>query len=359
MTTLPGPSKEKGLTLKPQRIAGSDACQNCGTELKGPFCYYCGQPDKRFLRFFPVMIREMFQDVFELDSRFTRTLKPLLLHPGKLTRDYIDGRRFRYTPPIRIYLFASIIFFLLVTLATNLLDLEVTAKEDGTETRHFGVLQMDDDTTGPGATNPIAEPEGSLADEDELPDIILFGGEKWHPVDNPVNLPLVPARLDDWINRELVESPKKAREIEKNPKLIIQSMIDILPTVVFLLLPVFALVMKLFYMFAKRYYIEHLIFSLHNHSFIFVIFIVIFLLGWIEQGATGLGLDAGIAETGYDVLLAVLLVWIPIYMFIAMKRVYQQGWMLTTVKYLAVGWVYLIILGLTTGLAAAIGFLLL
>jgi hypothetical protein len=361
MASITEQPREKGLTLKSQRLAGSDHCLNCGTEMKGPFCYYCGQPDKRFLRFFPVMVREMFQDLFELDSRFTRTLKPLLFQPGKLTRDYIDGRRFRYTPPIRIYLFASVIFFLLATLATSLIELRVTTNEDGTETRHFGVLQMDDDTTRPDFQDSatVGNQEGSLADEEGLPDITLFGGEKWHPVDNPVNLPLVPARLDDWINRELVDSPNKAKAIEQNPKLIVQSMIDILPQVVFLLLPVFALVMKFFYLFAKRFYIEHLIFSLHNHSFIFVIFILVMLLNWMESGAAGLGWDTNSAEISFSVVNAVLMAWIPIYMFIAMKRVYQQGWFLTTVKYLAVGWIYIIVLGLTTGLAAAIGFLML
>ena len=122
MTDIVNIPTDKSLTLKPQRLAGSEYCLNCSTEMKGPFCYYCGQPDKRFLRFFPVMVREMLQDLFELDSRFTRTLSPLLFHPGRLTRDYIDGRRFRYTPPIRIYLFASVIFFVLASFASNFLD---------------------------------------------------------------------------------------------------------------------------------------------------------------------------------------------------------------------------------------------
>ena len=337
MATLPVVSKEKGLTLKPQRLAGSDHCRNCGTELKGPFCYYCGQPDKRFLRFFPVMIREMFQDAFELDSRFSRTLKPLLFQPGKLTRDYIDGRRFRYSPPIRIYLFASVIFFLLASLATSLADLDR--------------IVISDDPV-------VAEGEAESGEvEDELPDITLFGDEKWHPVDNPVDVPFFPARLNAWINTELADSPQKARAIEKNPKIIIQSMIEVLPQAVFILLPVFALVMKFWYLFAKRFYIEHLIFSLHNHSFIFVIFILIVLLGWIETGAAGLGLATEIAESGVDVVSTVLLAWIPIYMFIAMKRVYQQGWLLTIGKYFVVGWTYIIVLGVVTSIAGIIGFL--
>ena len=91
-------------TLPAKRLAGSPACLNCGTELAGPFCHFCGQPDRNFLRFFPVLLREFLEDFLDLDSRFARTMKPLLFHPGRLTRDYLEGRRFRYTPPMRLYL---------------------------------------------------------------------------------------------------------------------------------------------------------------------------------------------------------------------------------------------------------------
>ena len=66
----------KSLTLKPRRLAGSERCLNCGTKLQGPFCHYCGQPDKRLMRFFPVLVREFFEDFLELDTRFSRTMKP-------------------------------------------------------------------------------------------------------------------------------------------------------------------------------------------------------------------------------------------------------------------------------------------
>ena len=110
------PAPEKNLTLAAKKLAGSVRCLNRGTELKGPFCYYCGQPDKNFMRFFPALLRDLLDDLLDLDSRFMRTLKPLMLKPGRLTRDYMDGRRFRYTPPMRLYIFSSIAFFLLISL---------------------------------------------------------------------------------------------------------------------------------------------------------------------------------------------------------------------------------------------------
>ncbi|MCW8924681.1 MAG: DUF3667 domain-containing protein [Xanthomonadales bacterium] len=116
---------DKSLTLSQKKLAGSAHCLNCGTELMGPFCYFCGQPDKNFMRFFPALLRDLMEDMLDLDSRFMRTLKPLLFKPGKLTRDYMNGRRFRYAPPMRVYIFSSIVFFLLAALlSSNSLQLE-------------------------------------------------------------------------------------------------------------------------------------------------------------------------------------------------------------------------------------------
>ena len=116
-------ARDPALTLKPGRLAGSAQCLNCGTSLAGPFCHYCGQPDRNFMRFFPALLREFMEEFLDLDSRFMRTMKPLLFKPGRLTRDYLDGRRFRYTPPLRLYIFASIGFFLLAaTLSTNAIN---------------------------------------------------------------------------------------------------------------------------------------------------------------------------------------------------------------------------------------------
>jgi hypothetical protein len=92
----PGIKNRRALTIKMDRLAGSARCLNCGTDLKGPFCYYCGQPDKNLLRFFPALMREIMEDFLDFDSRFMRTMKPLLFIPGKLTRDYLDGRHGRH-----------------------------------------------------------------------------------------------------------------------------------------------------------------------------------------------------------------------------------------------------------------------
>ena len=113
---LPVAVPDRKLTIEASRLAGSPLCLNCGTALKGPFCHYCGQPDKNLMRFFPALLREMLEDFVDFDSRFMRTIKPLLFRPGKLTRDYLDGLRFRYVPPLRLYIFSSLVLFFLVAM---------------------------------------------------------------------------------------------------------------------------------------------------------------------------------------------------------------------------------------------------
>ena len=88
----------------------------------------------------------------------------------------------------------------------------------------------------------------------------------------------LPDWLNDRINDEIEGSPQKAEQINENPNLIIDKVFDILPATMFVLLPVVALIFKFWYLFAKRYYIEHLIFSLHNHAFLFVSLTLILLV---------------------------------------------------------------------------------
>ena len=86
-------------------------CLNCGTRLRGQYCGNCGQRASSRLISLWELMRDAFGDLLELDSRLWRTLIPLLVRPGKLTRDYLEGRRARYMPPFRMYLVLSVIFF--------------------------------------------------------------------------------------------------------------------------------------------------------------------------------------------------------------------------------------------------------
>jgi len=389
--------RHKGLTIPARRLAGSASCLNCGTELRGPFCYYCGQPDKNFMRIFPVLVKDLITDFLDLDSRFFRTLKPLLFQPGKLTRDYLVGQRFRYTPPLRLYIFSSMAFFILAAMLAGSAITITSGEPDATDTADaINIIQSgadeeemaqarealdqvqpglgdkvtrameeanrkkaeeqaanpESETTPSDSANNQAVSGGLSIDDDE----ITLNGKPWDPETNPFIIPWMPDWVNDRINDEIGESPKKGKEIEANPNLIIDKVFDVLPATMFLLLPLSALILKFWYLFSGRYYIEHLILALHNHAFLFVVFLFTMLFnsyaGWREPGEEG-----WITEVVFWINLA-LYIWIPLYFLISLKRVYQQGWFLTGVKYVVIGFSYLFLLAMAASVAAILSFVL-
>jgi len=350
-------------TLAPRKLANSAQCLNCGTELKGPFCYYCGQPDKNLMRFFPALLRDLLEDAFDLDSRFMRTLRPLLFHPGKLTRDYLDGRRFRYVAPMRLYIFSSMLFFILAgTLAGEAID--VLGKSDGKPGGLHLVFGDDKEesarastATGSGADIPNGPDKAEADKKKDDDDTIIIDGTPWNKETNPVIVPGLPQFINDWINKKIEESPQKGRDIEANPSLIVDKLLDVLPIAVFVMLPLVALLFKFWYLFAGKYYAEHLIHALHNHAFLYLIFILTLLT---DSVATLLDpTESGQASVIASRITITLLCWIPLYLLISLKTVYRQGWVMTFLKFSVIGVSYVILLGLVSGAAAVAGFVLL
>jgi len=363
---------DPALTLAAKKLAGSARCLNCGTGLKGPFCYYCGQPDRNFMRFFPALLRDLMEDLLDLDSRFMRTIKPLLFKPGRLTRDYMNGRRFRYAPPMRLYIFSSIVFFLLAAfLSSDAIKINDIENDHGIV--HFSADNTDAELEELGeviSTLPLdAQKQTEIAqiiaeepDEEANKPLfesadISFNDEPWDRETNPVAINWLPDWINDRINDEIEGSPQKAEQINDNPNLIVDKIFDILPATMFILLPVVALIFKFWYLFARRYYVEHLIFSLHNHSFIFVSLIVLLLAGLTGDLFGANGYPA--AATGIEWLVSISSMWIPLYLLISLRVVYQQNWWLTVGKFLVIGISYVTLLMLVTAGVAIAGFVLL
>jgi len=367
---LPVPAPDRKLTIPAERLAGSNQCLNCGTTLQGPFCHFCGQPDKNLMRFFPALLREMLEDFMDFDSRFVRTLKPLLFRPGKLTRDYLDGRRFRYVPPLRLYIFSSLAFFFLAALlASNAIDVRTELDdfdaamtelaEVNPEAAERAARQVEQAQSGADAAARAAPDETTKPEQPGFPETpdFNFNGEPWDRETNPLVVAWLPGWANDRINDEIADSPRKGREIAENPNLITEKMLDVLPATMFVLLPLVALLFKFWYLFSKKYYVEHLIFALHNHAFIFALAVILLLTGalaaWREP--SGEGLLTSLSE----ILRVVAWTWIPLYLLISLKRVYRQGWGMTLLKYSAIGVSYLVLLTFTTVVVAVTSFVLL
>ena len=367
---LPAPPPDPELTVPPSRLAGSGSCLNCGTILQGPFCHYCGQPDRNFMRFFPVLLRELMEDFLDFDSRFMRTMKPLLFRPGKLTRDYLDGRRFRYTPPLRLYIFSSIACFFMATLFTTDIIriggedgeavLGVHLQPDGTEDLEEALEGLDPDVREK-VDQALQKADQASShqdeDEDEDEDRITLNGKPWDRETNPFIIEWMPDWVNDWVNDEIEESPQKGKEIEQNPDLIKDKVFDVLPATMFVLLPIVALLFKFWYLFARKYYIEHLIFALHNHSFLFIMLFIAMVLNSLASWAEPTG--EGRITQAVSWANAAIWIWIPPYFLISLKRVYQQGWGMTLAKYCLIGFSYVILLGCVTVFVALLSFVLL
>lgn len=275
--------------IRPERL-----CSNCGTPLSGPYCHRCGQPARSFIRALPGLVGEVASETLYYDSRMWRTLKYLLFQPGFLSQQYVAGKRARFTPPVRLYLVTSIVAFLVVTLVISAADIGSLSEE---------AAQGFNDGAG-GA--------------------IQFGGaEPWHAEDNPLSLPGLSDKTNAWLNRQIGIIDANAREAVGNPARFMRTAAGMLPQTMFVMLPLFAAWVALFYLFARRYYIEHLLLQVHNHAFLFLSLVVLYLIALLrdvlsEASFFGHGLLAGLL---FWIATAIWL-WIPAYVLISMKRFY-------------------------------------
>jgi nucleotidyltransferase/DNA polymerase involved in DNA repair len=112
MLTTELTESETSLDPKNAVLDDSKYCENCKAPLSGPFCANCGQEADSTLQYFWVVILHLLDDIFSFDSRASRTLVPLIARPAFLTNEYFAGRRVHYVPPLRLYLFISIVFFI-------------------------------------------------------------------------------------------------------------------------------------------------------------------------------------------------------------------------------------------------------
>lgn len=333
-------------------------CRNCSAPIRGQYCAGCGQRSISRVITMWELTRDMVGDLADLDSRIWRSLIPLLTKPGHLTADYLKGRRARYMPPFRMYLVLSILFFLLVSLfhdTDNFIDQNggVTIDGGGSATQE----QLDEararlsEAIPENADNPEvakqlaqirdnlpkAVPEGTgLPEEDEK-----SAEQKCDEANIEIGDEFMP-----WISEE--EAEAKVRQICRKVvgdkgRSLLRGLQENLPKMLFIFLPVIALVLKGLYPLSRRYYVEHLLFVIHFHAFVFLALI-------IELLAVEL---AAIVQVPTWPLTAALSLYIPYYLYRSMRRVYGQSRAATLYKYVLLLFFYFFSL-LLTFLAALI-----
>jgi hypothetical protein len=351
---------EQAASLLAEHGHETAACHNCTLPTIGPFCAVCGQERDTHRRSVYGLIRDLIEDIVSFDSRILRTTMALLLEPGEIPKAFREGRTVRYMPALRLYFFVSLAFFLILSTAgIAIVQFEVTAKPV-TLTRDAGGNYFmpnpayDKDDPDSKLFKPLipvpkerAERPGGLYDFTTTEHFFSRIGayrSKLTPMqraqimeDNSFRVEVVPIANPN--DRAKIEKAKKlGGAIKKN----IYSGIDRLaadpaalngpltvwiPRVLFLLLPLYAFLLAVLYWRQRKkyYFVDHLIFSFSVHTFLFVLLIV----------------DVGLAQIMSDGLVVSLtLIALSVYILVAMKRFYEQGWIWTTVKFVTVSFVY-------------------
>lgn len=340
--------------------AEAEHCLNCGTELTGQYCGNCGQRARSRLISIWELLRDAFGDLFELDSRLWRTLVPLIVSPGRLTRDYLEGRRARFMPPFRTYLVLSILFFVIAFFDPReefdvLFDEEPPAAEESTDASTADEIIEDvrEDLAEEGLLPEVpptpdqAETaDDDPADEEEASDefSIRFTDGDMESEGNCDNLEVenTPPWLESWLTPERLKILCE-RTTADGGSVFATRLLDTIPSALIFLLPLMAFVLKLLYPLSRRYYVEHLLFVVHYHAFVFLILTLQIILGRLASALSLPGFVSGIA-------VAIVVFYMPIYLFKAMRFVYGQGWIMNTLKFMTLAFSYF------AGLTSIIGF---
>lgn len=295
----------------------SEVCLNCGERTPRKFCQECGQANDNFHVSAWKIVSDFVSEYFTLDRKFFGSILPLIFRPGYLTREFCAGRRLRYISPLRLFLFISLVYFFLVPFYKGqLLNLD----PNNPSKVELPAL----------SSQPPKEPL-SLKAEDKSPD----------------------NQLKDRINKKVEKiASTNGKEV---PKILTDAFLGQISKVVFVLLPIFALFLKLLYLRSKRYYAEHLIFALHYFSFVFLLLIAAALSGKADMyhSFAFLLLLKNIFSGKWE-----LFSWTPlvfgIYLYWSMKTVYGGSWLKTGVKFLILVFVFMTCLTLSSAAILAL-----
>jgi hypothetical protein len=232
-------------------------------------------------------VQEAAEDLTHADSRIWRTLAALLFRPGELTREFLDGRRVRYLPPLRLYLVVSLLFFAVASISPR--------------------------SAGSPAPIVIGPAAGAVTQQGEH---TCTGIQYSGPAQ---------ARIDQALQQAC------RSYVADNGRSLRTQFMHVVPRAMFLFLPVLALVMMLMYWRPRHYYIEHLLLLVHNHAFIFLCITVYWLVvRWLPW------------HWLTTLLTWVLVVYIPVYVYRSLRHVYGQGRWLTLAKLVVMSWAYAI-----------------
>lgn len=260
---------------------------------------------------FRTMAADFIGGFFAFDARVYRSLKLLILKPGSLTHDYLRGRRQRYVPPFKLYLFATFLAFLML----NLVDarvLKINLVDKGQQGFSFQQSGSPDGNNG-GETKPAAV---DVEDQHQG----SSGGDSAEILSES-------AKESESENSFLGRFYSGMARASADPKRANKEVVQLIPKGMFLLLPWFALLLRIFYRNLEFRYPQWFVFSLYFHAFAFF---------FITIGAVFIHLGF---QTIFRVLVCVVF---PLYLFIALRKLTQQSTGKTLFKLFGFSLVYLL-----------------
>jgi len=323
-------------------------CLNCGTIVYGKYCHACGQENVEPKETFFGMVTHFFFDITHFDGKFFTTLKDLLLRPGFLSAEYMKGRRMSYLNPVRMYVFTSAVFFLIffsisgsskvvkitkgnepLTRADRDSVIQELQKELGTTPADYSIRQQL--TLLQDTTRPVTYLDMMAYDEDSVAVGTLGGKYKSNQEYDSLQSALLPGERDGWLKKQWNKKVIDLNERFKHDKgssanEVFELVLHKLPYLLFVSLPLFALMLKLLYIRRKEfYYADHGIFSIHHYILSFILLLLVFLWSKMSE-ITGWGF--------WSVFTIITVIAWPVYLFLAMRRFYGQRRLKTFFKFL-------------------------
>ena len=348
-----------------------EACANCGHERDDRFCPRCGQNDRDYKRSLWRLVADLIKETFEVDGRLPRTLRPMFLRPGQLAVEFSRNRRASFVSPIRSYLFASILFFFVVAVRLDPGPRGASPDEPG------GIAQ--EEVGEPSAGERKAEPLAGKDPAEECADVDIARFQSALPPhrrrmleeiwirDEPIWKKAVLCTVMRWgtddettvseanVGAANTRVARKGEPPTGKPgpvrmfvvgavvegphdwRAAVSQLLDNLPLAMFVTLPAYALLLKVFFYSSGRYYTEHLVFAMHLHTFSFLVYT-------LALATPDTSILPGLFGETLEWADGALLLWVAAYSFLALRRYYRNGRFRTTIKWLVLGGCYAVLL---------------
>src|SRR5437016_4456687 len=336
----------------PRKLSGLTHCENCGAQLDGHWCGQCGQAAVDYRRSFRHVVVDVLDSFLNWDSKFFTTIALLIVKPWRLTNEFLAGKRVRYVHPLRLYLLASILFFYAVNYGAKGLrfepgklnpkdreelkadlkdqDLPPAAREKLEALLRESPLPSSSSSMAPSPATNVPSPSPAPETDKQKREYGKIGDRPFVMFDEAKST----TPFERWIE---ARAKDKMGEHGTKMGLFIATLFSNLPYMMLCCIPLFAFVLKILYLRRHIFYIDHLIYALHIHTFAYVGIMLIVL------ATIGLNRMAPGPIAGW--IIALLWIAFVVQIFLSIRRVYRQGWFISIFKFLFGGLVYLIVIG--------------